>query len=82
MGEERQPDAFPLSRLPEGASARVARIAGSDPQRMLKLSSLGIVPGARVLMRQHRPAAVIQVGETTVALDPEIGSEIWVTRLP
>jgi DtxR family Mn-dependent transcriptional regulator len=45
---------------------------------MVKLSSLGVLPGAIVELQQKVPAAVIRVGETTVALDGEIAAEIFV----
>lgn len=73
-------DAFPLTRLEVGESARILRISGGDAIRLIKLSSIGLVPGAVVHLRQRRPTAVIQVAETTVALDRDIAAEIWVTR--
>lgn len=68
----------PLTRLRAGQSGRVVRVAPGDPQLMVKLSSLGVLPGAIVELQQKVPAAVLRVGETTVALDGEIASEILV----
>ena len=46
-----------------------------------KLSALGIVPGSTIRVHQKRPAFVIQMGETTLALDPQIIREIYVRRV-
>ena len=68
----------PLTRLRAGQSGRVVRVAPGDPQLMVKLSGLGLLPGAIVELQQKLPAAVVRVGETTVALDAEIAAEILV----
>jgi len=74
-------DARPLTALRTGDSARVIRIGGHDPQRLARLSGLGIVPGVVVRLRQKLPAAVLQVSETSVAVDSDVAAEIWVKRL-
>ena len=74
-------DVRPLTALRPGDSARVIRVAGQDPQRLARLSGFGIVPGAIVRLRQKLPAAVIQIAETSVAVDSEVATEIWVKRL-
>ena len=68
----------PLTRLRAGQSGRVVHVAPGEPQLMVKLSSLGLLPGAIVELQQKFPAAVVRVGETTVALDGAIASEIFV----
>ena len=55
-------------------------VARQEPQQRVRLSNLGLVPGASVVLQQRRPAAVVQVGETTLALDPEIAAAIYVRR--
>jgi DtxR family Mn-dependent transcriptional regulator len=45
---------------------------------MVKLSSLGVLPGAIIELQQRVPAAVVRVGETTIALDADIAAEIFV----
>jgi DtxR family Mn-dependent transcriptional regulator len=39
-----------------------------------------VVPGATVRLQQSSPAAVIRIGETTLAVDPAIAGEIYVKR--
>lgn len=68
----------PLTTLRAGQSGRVIHVAPGEPNLMVKLSSLGVLPGAVVELQQRVPAAVIRVGETTVALDGEIAAQIFV----
>lgn len=76
-----EPLVQPLSRLSAGEEARIVYIVPKEPERLVRLSGLGVVPGARLRLRQRRPAAVISVGETTVALDGGIAAEIYVKRI-
>jgi DtxR family Mn-dependent transcriptional regulator len=76
-----EPLVQPLDRLPVGQDGRIVFIAPREAARLVKLSGLGIVPGARVHLQQRTPAAVIRVGETTLALDPELAGEIYVKRV-
>jgi Fe2+ transport system protein FeoA len=65
-----------LSQLPAGRSARVVSVLPGP--RRVRLASLGLVVGARVELAQRKPALVARVGETTLALEAEIGDEILV----
>jgi Fe2+ transport system protein FeoA len=44
----------------------------------VKLSSLGLMAGVSVTLVQRRPAVVVRVAETDVALDPEVADDIWI----
>ena len=48
---------------------------------MVRLASLGLVPGTTLHLQQTRPALVVRVGETTLALESSIASEIFVKRV-
>jgi DtxR family Mn-dependent transcriptional regulator len=63
-----------------GEEARIVYIAPRERERLVRLANLGIVPGATVRLDQRSPAAVIVVGETTLAVDPEVAGEIYVKR--
>jgi len=76
-----EPLVQPLEHLAVGQSARVVYIVPKDPARLVRLSSLGLAPGATIRLQQKRPATVIAFGETTLALDREIAAEIYVKRL-
>ncbi len=69
----------PALALAPGERARVARLLGS-PQRCNRLAVFGLVPGAEIRCLQRRPAFVLRVGETELALDPEIARLIVVER--
>lgn len=75
-----EPLVQPLDRLAPGDSARIVHIVPREPGRLVRLASLGVVPGARVHLQQTRPAVVIRIGETTLALESEVASEIFVKR--
>ena len=73
-----EPLVQPLDRLPVGQWGRIVHIAAREPERLVRLSSLGVVPGATVQLQQRSPAAVLRIGETTLAVEPSIAGEIYV----
>ncbi len=75
-----EPVVIPLDRLSAGEAGRIVYIAPRDMARLVRLSNLGITPGAMVTLQQRTPATVIRVGETTLAVEPEIAAEIHVKR--
>lgn len=77
-----EPLVQPLLKLAPGQEARVVYIVAREPDRLVKLSNLGLAPGARVQLHQASPAAVLRIGETTVALDPAIAGGIYVRKGP
>jgi DtxR family transcriptional regulator, Mn-dependent transcriptional regulator len=75
-----EPLVQPLDRLPAGTEGRIVYIIPRERERLARLTSLGIVPGARVRVQQKVPAFVLAIGETTLAVDPAIAGEIYVKR--
>lgn len=71
----------PLPRLPEGARARVAFLVSRTPGRVSRLLPFGIAPGSELRLRQRAPAFVIEVGETTLALEASVAREVFVQPL-
>jgi DtxR family Mn-dependent transcriptional regulator len=69
-----------LSDLRVGERGRITLIAPRSHCGLDRLASYGVVPGAEVRLHQRFPSFVIQVGETSVALDREIADEILVRR--
>ena len=63
-----------------GVNGTIAFIAPKVHDRMDRLASLGIIPGSPIRLRQRSPSFVIEVGETTIALDAEIARDIYVKR--
>jgi len=72
--------AQPVSKLRPGESGMIVRIASTSPERLVKLSSLGVMPGVRVTLVQRNPAVVLQIAETSIALDGEVADDILVER--
>lgn len=61
-----------------GATGRIVFIAPKYHDRMDRLAALGVIPGSTIRLHQRSPSYVIEIGETTIALDPEIAGEIFV----
>jgi len=78
---EMKPLVIPLEELGLGEEGRIVFIAPKSHQRLDRLSTLGIVPGSILRMHQKNPSYVLQIGETTLALDREIVKNIYVKRI-
>lgn len=68
----------PLTHIPVGMEVEVRSLEDMPPNRLARLSAFGLVPGGRVQVLQRRPAPVIRIGETELALSEEILEQIWV----
>jgi Fe2+ transport system protein FeoA len=64
-----------LADLPAGAFAVVARIEG-DHARQARLTGQGLAPGVAVHVVQRRPTYVIEVGETTIAVEDRVATAV------
>ena len=75
---EEQCDRFRMvSDLAPGETSEVVSL-GAQASRRKTLSAFGLVPGSEVTVVQQRPACVVRIGETELALDREIAREILV----
>jgi DtxR family Mn-dependent transcriptional regulator len=70
-----------LSTFEIGARGRIVFIVPSEASRISRLGSIGIAAGSIIRLIQKTPSYVIQVDETTIAIDPEIAKEIFVKRI-
>jgi DtxR family Mn-dependent transcriptional regulator len=77
---EIQPLVTRLSDASLGTPVRIVFITPKSKKRLEKLSALGIVPGSRLRLLQKNPSFVIQIGQTTVAVDRDITDEIYVKQ--
>ena len=76
------PDRHPsLLESEPGQRVRVLCLGARSSGRHLALVPFGLVPGCEIQLLQRRPACVIRVDETELALDPDIAREILVERL-
>ncbi len=76
-----EPLVRPLPELKLGEEGRIVFITPKSKGRLERLSSLGLIPGSRVRLAQKRPSYVVDVGETTLAVDEEIAKGIYVKRV-
>lgn len=67
-----------VREMKPGDHATVLCVGGRKASRQNALAVFGLVPGAEIVLVQHRPACVIRIGETELALDREIALEILV----
>ena len=77
---EVEPLVRPLPDLKPGEEGRVVFIIPKLRSRLERLSALGLIPGCGVKLIQKHPSFVVELGETTLALDEEIAREIYVKR--
>lgn len=68
----------PVDALAPGAEGRIVFIENSGSGRLDRLFTLGILPGTTVRLVQRLPSVILQAGETTVALDPEVAAGVYV----
>jgi DtxR family transcriptional regulator, Mn-dependent transcriptional regulator len=69
-----------LSEFEVGSLGKITFIVPTKPSRLSKLNSLGISAGSVIRLLQKKPSFVIQIDETTVAVDPDIAKEIYVKK--
>ena len=75
---EVRPLVTPLRDAPIGADYRIVFIASARHRRLDRLCALGVVPGGNLHLHQRAPAFVVRVGETDIALEPEIAADVFV----
>jgi DtxR family Mn-dependent transcriptional regulator len=54
-GAIHEPASTPLSELPEGILVELRRVDESDPERLRYIASIGLQPGARVIVVDRQP---------------------------
>jgi DtxR family Mn-dependent transcriptional regulator len=67
-----------LVDLPLGSSGTVVFIAPRSVSRLNKLASFGVVPGSVLRLLERKPSVVMACGPTSIAVEDEIGREIYV----
>jgi Fe2+ transport system protein FeoA len=64
-----------LADLAPGAEAIVERLSG-EPELLARLTAQGFAPGVPVRLVQSWPAFLVEMGETTVALERRVAESI------
>jgi DtxR family Mn-dependent transcriptional regulator len=77
---EVEPVVTRLSDFEVGSKGKITFIVPTKSSRLSKLNALGITAGSEIRLLQKNPSYIIQIDETTVAIDPEIGNEIFIRK--
>ncbi len=72
---------LPLSDMPFGEKCKVVYITTDHLHRLNRLSSLGIVPGVIVSLRQRFPTPILDVEHTQIAIEEKILQDIYVRKI-
>ncbi|MBI5663521.1 MAG: FeoA domain-containing protein [Nitrospirae bacterium] len=67
-----------LKELEVGLKGRIVFIRPSESTRLERLATMGIVPGGIIRLKQKRPSFVLEIDETSLAVDSLIAEEIYV----
>ena len=69
-----------VADMPSGGTGVIGRLEGA-PELQARLTAQGLAPGVAVHLVQRKPTYVIEVGETTIALEQRV-AEVIVLRPP
>lgn len=64
-----------LAELPAGGQGVVSRLEG-DPELLSRLTAQGVARGVTVHLLQRSPTFVIEIGETTIAVERRVAEAI------
>jgi DtxR family Mn-dependent transcriptional regulator len=70
-----------LVDIPIGTSGNVVFIAPKSVQRLNRLAAFGVVPGSQIRLIEKKPSVIFACGQTSIAVEEEIGREIYVKRI-
>jgi Fe2+ transport system protein FeoA len=68
-----------LADLAAGADAVIERLEG-DPGLLARLTAQGLAPGVAFRVVQRTPTHVIELGQTTVAVERRVASGVWIRQ--
>jgi Fe2+ transport system protein FeoA len=71
-------DPMTLADIPPGMLVRISKMDRLSVEKRDHLLAFGLTVGRWVEIKQHRPAVVVQVDYTELALEPEVASAITV----
>lgn len=81
MARHLKPLVSRLTDMEPGGCGRITFMGPGTESGMDRMATLGLLPGACIQLKQSKPALVVQVDETVVAIDPVIGNEIFVRSM-
>jgi DtxR family Mn-dependent transcriptional regulator len=69
-----------LSNVAVGETVKILFIAADLEKRLERLGSLGVIPGSRIRLTQRRPSFILEVDQTSLAVEREVAEGIYVRR--
>lgn len=81
FSKEIKPLVLNITELSPGDRGRVVFMSPKHHDRLDRLGSLGLLPGAVVKLHQKQPTYVLDIGETSIAIDYDIAREIFVKKV-
>ncbi len=69
-----------LTELKAGQQGEIAYLATSDPQKMQKLMSMGVLPGNNLSLGRTFPSFIFKVGNSEFAVDEDLAREIFIRK--
>jgi DtxR family transcriptional regulator, Mn-dependent transcriptional regulator len=73
---------YPLTKAKAGETVKIKYITLKQTSDYRKLMSFGIFPGKVIKVRQMRPACVLKIDETEIAIDGQICAGVHVRHYP
>lgn len=73
-----KPLVMQLKELEVGLRGRIVFIKPSESTRLERLATMGIVPGSIIRLKQKKPSFILEIDETTLAVDTLIAEEIYI----
>lgn len=70
-----------LTELKAGHNGEIAYLSATDPKKMQKLMSLGVLPGNQVQLIRTFPAYIFKVGNSEFAVDQDLAREIFIRKV-
>lgn len=70
-----------LSDLAPGDVGKVVFVSSDRGKRLERLGTMGLTPGTLVKLHQRQPTFILDLGETQLAVDRDIASEIYVKKM-
>jgi len=67
-----------LARCAPGDRVVVGSVDGAAA-RIVRLASLGILPGAELRVQQTRPVVLVELDQSVLAMEREVAASVWVT---
>ena len=69
-----------LTELNPGERGEIAYLSTSDPKKMQKLMSMGVLPGNLLQLLRSFPSYIFRIGHSEFAVDQELAREIFIRK--